>query len=70
VLSPASASGLPNPISSFSLFVAVREPAIYNFFQIANPQPDTFVWRFIYSELDLIFEGIERRLNDSNVVAV
>ena len=70
MLRSSSTSRLPDPVGSFPLFVAIRKSTVYNFLQIADSQPHALVGRFIDPELYLVLEGVERRLHDSDVVAV
>lgn len=70
MLSSSFSSCLPDPVGAVSFLVAVGEPAIDDFFEIANANPDTLVGRFLDSERDLIFEGVKGRFDNSNVVAI
>lgn len=67
---PTFTSRLPDPVPTLTFFVAIRKSSIYDFFKLTNAQPYTFTIRFIYSECDLIHKRIQRRLNDSNMIAI
>jgi hypothetical protein len=70
VLSSSFAARLPNPIGAFSLLVTVGKASINDLLEIAKAEPYAFVRRLFNSELNLVFEGIQRRLNNCDVVAV
>ena len=70
ILGPSFPSCLPNPISPFSLLVTIGESSVNDLPEVTNPKPDTSIGRLFNSEANIILKGVQRRLDDSNVVAI
>lgn len=70
VLRTALAARLPDPISSLAFLVAVGKSTVDDLSEIADSQPNALVVGLLDSKLYLVLEGIQRRFDDSNVIAI
>ena len=70
MLSSSLPPSLPHPVSSLPFLVAVRKSTINYFLEVAHAQPNTFVWGLFHSESDFVFEGIEWRFNNADMIAI
>ena len=70
ILGPSPAASLPYPVSPISLFVGIGKPPIDDLLEVTDTYPNTLVVGFLYSELHLIFEGIQGRLDNTDMVAI
>lgn len=70
VLRAALAARLPDPISSLAFLVAVGKSTVDDPSEIADSEPNALVVGLLDPELYLVLEGIQRRFDDANVIAI